>query len=95
MIFEETKINPIRSLFFLLSMVANNAWAEGPVYNIGVDGLDDDDSGGNVIWLSPGLQTVTKRWVWEAVLQKPISQHLHGTALANNLIVTAGFRVRF
>lgn len=60
-----------------------------------VNGQRDGNSGGDTLWLSPGLQYVTKRWVWEAVVQKPIYQHLNGTALENDLIVTAGFRVRF
>tara|TARA_R110002167_G_scaffold54239_7_gene154595 strand:+ start:606 stop:1487 length:882 start_codon:yes stop_codon:yes gene_type:complete len=33
-----------------------------------VDGQSDSDSGGDTVWLSPGLQYVTKRWVLEAVL---------------------------
>lgn len=54
-----------------------------------LNGRDDDNSGGDTVWLSPGLQYVTRRWVLEAVLQKPILQQLNGTALENDLIVSA------
>ncbi|MBL4608837.1 MAG: cation transporter [Pseudomonadales bacterium] len=30
---------PIRALFLLVLMVASSAWAQGPAYDIGVDGL--------------------------------------------------------
>ena len=32
-------MNRIRSLFFLLLMVATSAWAQEAMYNVGVDGL--------------------------------------------------------
>ena len=60
-----------------------------------INGLSDGNSGGDTVWLSPGLQYVTKRWVLEAVVQKPVSQNLNGTALKNDLIVTTSFRLNF
>ncbi|MCG8612544.1 MAG: transporter [Pseudomonadales bacterium] len=60
-----------------------------------VDGQRDDDSGGDTLWLSPGVQYVTKRWVLEAVVQKPVSQNLNGTALENDWIATTSFRMNF
>lgn len=60
-----------------------------------MNGQSDTDSGGDTLWLSPGLQYVTKRWVVEAVVQKPVSQDLNGTALENELIVTTSFRMKF
>ena len=60
-----------------------------------LDGQSDDNSGGDTVWLSPGLQYVTKRWVLEAVVQKPITQNLNGTALQNDQIVTTSFRMNF
>jgi hypothetical protein len=58
-------------------------------------GLSDPNSGGDTLWLSPGLQYVTKRWVLEGVVQKPVHQDLNGTALENDLIVTTSFRMKF
>jgi len=60
-----------------------------------INGQDDPNSGGNTLWLSPGLQYVTKRWVLEAVVQKPVAQDLNGTALENDIIVTTSFRIKF
>lgn len=57
--------------------------------------LYDPNSGGTSAWLSPGLQYVTRRWVLEAVIQKPITQKLNGVALENDYIFTASFRVNF
>lgn len=60
-----------------------------------INARSDDNSGGDTVWLSPGLQYVTKRWVLEAVVQKPVSQDLNGMALENDLIVTTSFRMNF
>ncbi|MBL4865604.1 MAG: cation transporter [Pseudomonadales bacterium] len=32
-------MSPIRALFLLMLMVASHVWAQGPTYDIGVDGL--------------------------------------------------------
>jgi len=45
--------------------------------------------------LSPGVQYVTRRWVLEAIVQKPVSQQLNGSALKNDFIVTTSFRRNF
>ena len=58
-------------------------------------GVEDPDSGGTTLFLVPGLQYVTKRWVLEAAVQVPVLQDLGGTALENDFIVRAGFRVNF
>lgn len=60
-----------------------------------INGDRDDNSGGTTLWLSPGLQYVTKRWVAEAVVQKPVAQKLNGNALENDLRVTTSFRINF
>jgi len=60
-----------------------------------VDGQNNPNSGGSTIWLSPGMQYVTRRWVLEAVVQKPVLQNLNGTALENNWIITTSFRMNF
>ncbi len=57
--------------------------------------LDDVNSGGTTLFLAPGLQYVTRRWVFEIAAQLPVVQNLNGTALENDYIVRAGFRVNF
>ena len=58
-------------------------------------GGKDPNSGGTRLFLVPGLQYVTKRWIVEAAVQLPIVQDLNGTALENDYIVRAGFRFNF
>ena len=60
-----------------------------------VNGADDPNSGGTTIYLSPGVQYVTRRWIVEGVVQLPVVQNLHGTALENDYVVRAGFRFNF
>ncbi len=60
-----------------------------------INGADDPNSGGTTLFLSPGLQYVTKRWVLEAIVQLPAFQDLNGTALEDDFIVRAGFRFNF
>lgn len=60
-----------------------------------LNGQSDANSGGDTIWLSPGVQYVTRRWVLEAIVQKPVSQQLNGSALKNDFIVTTSFRRNF
>jgi len=58
-------------------------------------GVDDPDSGGTTLFLSPGLQYVTRKWILEAGVQVPVMQNLNGAALKNNHILNTGFRVNF
>ena len=44
-------------------------------------GIADANSGGTTLFLLPGLQYVTKRWIVEAGAQIPVIQDLNGTAL--------------
>lgn len=60
-----------------------------------LSGVDDRNSGGTTLFLSPGLQYVTKKWIVEAGLQIPVSQRLNGGALKKNYVFTTGFRVNF
>lgn len=59
------------------------------------NGQNDANSGGDTAWVSPGLQYVTRRWVLEAVVQKPVSQDLNGAALENDFMFTTSFRMNF
>lgn len=58
-------------------------------------GFDDSNSGGTTLFLAPGLQYVTRRWVVETAVQLPVIQNLNGTALENDYVLRAGFRVNF
>jgi len=60
-----------------------------------MNGVTDPNSGGTSLFLSPGLQYVTKRWIIEGIVQLPVSQDLNGTALEDDFVVRAGFRLNF
>lgn len=60
-----------------------------------VIGIDDVNSGGTTLFLTPTVQYVTHGWVLEAGVQIPVSQRLNGTALKNDYILTTGFRLNF
>ncbi len=60
-----------------------------------VGGFDDPNSGGLSLFILPGLQYVTKRWIVEAGVQTPAFQDLNGTALEKDYILRAGFRLNF
>jgi len=60
-----------------------------------VNGSNDDNSGGTTVFLSPGLQYVTKRLIVEGVVQLPVIQDLNGNALENDYVVRAGIRFNF
>lgn len=59
------------------------------------DGDEDADSGGTTLFLSPGLQYVTRKWITELIVELPVAQDLNGTALEDDYTVRAGFRVNF
>ncbi len=60
-----------------------------------VFGSRDRNSGGTSIFLSPGLQYVTKRYILEGSVQLPVSQNLNGNALENDYVARVGFRWNF
>lgn len=57
-----------------------------------IAGASDPDSGGTRWDVDFGLQYVTVRWIFEAVVRVPAVQHLHGSALKTNYQIAAGFR---
>lgn len=60
-----------------------------------MNGVEDPDSGGTALFLSPGVQYVAKGWIIETIVQLPVSQDLHGAALEDDFTVRAGFRINF
>lgn len=59
------------------------------------NGAKNPNSGGTTLFLLPGLQYVTKRWIAEGGVQLPVVQDLNGTALEKDYIVRFGFRFNF
>lgn len=76
-------------------MELNGIWAE-PNESAG---HDIAASGGYTLYVSPGVQYVTQRWVAEVSVQFPIVRELGGEAvradLKSDYIVNAGFRIQF
>ena len=60
-----------------------------------LNGVDDPNSGGTSWFIAPGVQFVTRRWILEGIVQLPLTQDLHGLALAVDYTVRVGFRVNF
>ena len=60
-----------------------------------VFGSTDPNSGGTTLFLTPGVQYITKRWIVEGAVQIPVSQDLNGTALENDYIARVSGRFNF
>jgi len=58
-------------------------------------GRADPDSGGTTVFLAPGLQYVTKRWIAKGVVQIPVAHTLNGNALEAGVIARVGVRANF
>lgn len=56
-------------------------------------GVDDPDSGGYQLFLTPGVQWVAKRAVLELAAQLPVVQELHGAALKTDRRLIASVRL--
>ena len=77
---------------FLYGVLESNLiWQD----NNRVNGVEDDNSGGNTWYLAPGIQYVTKRTVVEFAVQVPVVQDMNGEALENDFIATLSFRMNF
>jgi len=51
------------------------------------------NSGGNILFISPGIQFASKRFILETSIQLPVIQDLNGNQVERDFILTAGFRV--
>lgn len=69
----------------------NGIWAQRSEQN----GSKIGDSGGYTLFVSPGLQYVTQRWVVEISVQLPVVQDLNGSQLKTDYIVSTGIRMQF
>lgn len=54
-----------------------------------------DASGGHILYLSPGLQIASKRFVAETSFQIPVAQDLNGTQAEADYIMVTSLRVTF
>lgn len=59
------------------------------------DGRRLTNSGGHVLFLSPGLQLVSKRWILEASVQIPIAQSLYASQVEQDFVAVLSARVPF
>ncbi len=59
------------------------------------NGMELDDTGGTVVFLSPGIQWVTQRIIYETSLQVPVIQNLNGSQVETDFVATAGVRIQF
>ncbi|MGH7943841.1 MAG: transporter [Opitutaceae bacterium] len=69
----------------------NGIWAERDRFR----GAKLADSGGYTLFVSPGLQYVTQRWIAEIAAQLPVVQDLNGNQLEADYTLIAGFRIQF
>jgi hypothetical protein len=53
------------------------------------------NTGGNILFLSPGLQYVMKRAILETSVQFPIAQNLNGSQLKTTWSLNGGVRIQF
>jgi hypothetical protein len=58
-------------------------------------GQTNNDSGGTTVFITPGIQYVSKKLILEAAFQIPVYQDLNGTALENDYVFRTGFRVNY
>lgn len=58
-------------------------------------GRDLPETGGSVVFLSPGIQLVTLRVIYEASLQIPVAQNLNGAQVETDIIAAGGIRIQF
>jgi hypothetical protein len=60
-----------------------------------IGGVADVNSGGATLFVAPGLQYVTRRWIVEAAVQLPVVQNRNGAGLESGVALRAGFRFNF
>ena len=53
------------------------------------------DSGGNMLFLSPGVQLAAKRLILEASIQLPVAQDWNGPQLETDWVAVLSLRVPF
>ncbi len=59
------------------------------------NGVSLENSGGTTVFLTPGVQYVTRKIIAEIAVQIPVVQNLNGSALENDFMIRGGFRINF
>jgi hypothetical protein len=59
------------------------------------DGMKLGNTGGTIVFLSPGIQLVTRRVIYEGSIQIPVVQDLNGTQVGTDFVAVGGIRVQF
>lgn len=57
------------------------------------NGITEGASGGNLLFLSPGAQLITKRFIVEASVQVPVWQNLNGPQLEDDFTAVLSVRI--
>ena len=60
-----------------------------------IRGVRDRNSGGTSLFVAPGVQYVTRRWIAESIVQIPVMQDLNDWAIRDDYIARAGVRFNF
>ena len=58
-------------------------------------GITDPDSGGFQLYLTPGIQYSTRRWITDLGVKLPVVNDLNGAALEPDYSILASIRVNF
>ncbi|VAW60950.1 hypothetical protein MNBD_GAMMA10-251 [hydrothermal vent metagenome] len=60
-----------------------------------LNAISNKNSGGSRLFITPGIQYVTRRWIIETALQIPVMQNLNGTGLENDYVARISGRFNF
>ncbi len=60
-----------------------------------IDDINDPNSGGATLFISPGIQYASERWIIEGSIQIPVIQDLNGEGFKNDYIARVGLRVNY
>jgi hypothetical protein len=84
---------PERGLYAQWNLVleANGQWEQQAKSH----GSRVDNSGGHLLFLSPGLQVATKHFVIESSVQLPVLQNLNGNQVEPDFVLVASIRATF
>jgi len=61
----------------------------------GIGGAAAARTGGTRVFVAPGLQYATKRWIAEVAVEIPVAQDLRADAFESDVIMRSGFRINF
>jgi hypothetical protein len=86
------RFTPCAGCGWNLFLELNGEWQDEETH----DGIDNPDSGGNVVYLTPGVRLAGGTgWNVVAAAGFPVAEHLNGIQVEPDLRLTAGFNVVF